>query len=54
MVDEGIMVNIKKCKFLVSRLDLLGMLVFNSGLQLGAKSMAAWFHQQLPRTFKDL
>ena len=30
LAKEGIMINVKKCKFLVDRLVLLGMVVFNS------------------------
>ena len=54
LVEEGIMVNIKKCKLLVSRIELLGMLVYNSGVQIGTKSMKAWLGLELPRTFKAL
>ena len=43
LAEEGIMINIKKCKFLVSRVELLGMLVYNAGVQIGTKSMKSWF-----------
>jgi hypothetical protein len=32
LADEGLMINTKKCKFLVPRLELLGMLVYCSGV----------------------
>jgi hypothetical protein len=31
LVEEGIMVNLAKCKFLVNWLELLGCLLFNGG-----------------------
>lgn len=32
LAEEGIMINIKKCKFLVSRVELLGLLVHCAGV----------------------
>ncbi len=52
--EEGIMINVKKCKFLVSRLELLGMLVHCSGVQLGTKSLSGWLAIELPKTFKGI
>lgn len=42
ITEEGIMINVKKCKFLVTRLELLGVVVYSSGMQIGPKSMKAW------------
>lgn len=54
LAEEGIMINIKKCKFLVSRVELLGMLVHCAGVQIGTKSMRSWFNTQLPHTFRQV
>lgn len=48
ITDEGIMINVKKCKFLVTRLELLGVVIYSSGMQLGPKSMKSWLSLKLP------
>lgn len=48
------MINIKKCKFLVPSIDLLGYTVFNSKYQLGPKALSKWAEVTLPRTLKQL
>ena len=52
LANEGIMINIKKCKFLTTRIELLGFVVYNSHYQLGPKSMKKYFELQVPRTLR--
>ena len=50
--EEGIMVNLKKCKFLVHWLPLLGATVYHGGYQLGDKWLRAWKQVEIPKTLK--
>lgn len=42
LAEEGIMINIKKCKLLTTRVDLLGFTLYDNLHQLGPKSLANW------------
>ena len=48
LVEEGIMINIKKCKFLVERLELLGFVLYHHHYQLGHKAMKKFYDLKLP------
>lgn len=48
------MINIKKCKFLVKRLQLLGYALYDYKFQLGDKVMKKWLEVGVPSTFKGI
>ena len=52
--QEGIMVNLRKCKFLCSRIELLGFVLYDNLHQLGPKSLRGWTDVRLPQTLKEL
>ena len=52
LCEEGIMINIKKCKLLVPRMDLLGFIVFNASWHLGQKTLSKYLDLTIPRTLK--
>ena len=54
LAEEGIMINVKKCKLLVSRLELLGMVVFDSAYQLGPKTLKGWLMVEIPKTLQEV
>ena len=42
LTEEGIMINVRKCKFLVDRYALLGFVLYCHHYQLGDKSLQSW------------
>jgi hypothetical protein len=54
MADQGLMINLKKTKFLVAEAKLLGMEIMGGGYRLANKFMAGWEGVCIPETLHDL
>jgi hypothetical protein len=50
LINAGIPINIKKCKFLVPNLKLLGYILSADGYQIGKKSIMKLLGGKLPHT----
>jgi hypothetical protein len=54
MAKEGLMVNLKKTKFLVAEAKLLGMEILGGGYRLASKFMKGWQGVCVPESLHDL
>lgn len=54
LTHAGLPLNIWKCHMLVHSAHLLGLLLWDSNITLGAKAMQKFMGMELPRNLKDL
>lgn len=54
LLIQGLPINIWKCKFLRTKIDILGMVLEKDRFCLGKKALARLFTTTLPRTLKQL
>lgn len=54
LVGAGFLINLRKCRFLVTEFNLLGHRVSNRSVQLGDKFIAGWANVSIPRSIPDL
>lgn len=54
LTSAGFMVNLRKCKFLATRVTVLGVSFYNYQFQLGAKTLKKWVKVEVPTTLKEL
>ena len=54
LAESGLMINLRKCKFLVARAVVLGMEISYATCALGEKYLRKWLEVRLPRTLQEL
>ena len=54
ITEAGFMINLKKCRFLVSTMALLGFAVCKAEYHLGAKVLSKLLSVSIPETLHDL
>jgi hypothetical protein len=52
LLMQGLPINIWKCKFLRTRIDMLGLVIEADKFWIGKKALAKLFTTTLPRTLK--
>lgn len=52
LLTMGLPINIWKCKFLRTKIDILGLVLEGDKFSLGKKALAKLFTTKLPRTLK--
>ena len=54
LLRQGLPINIWKCKFLCTKIDILGLVLEGDKFSLGRKALAKLFSSRLPRTLQEL
>lgn len=54
LTQAGMMINLRKCKFLVPRAVVLGYQLFEGGYMLATKFLKKWQKLEAPRSIKQL
>ena len=54
LTSAGLMINLRKCKFLVPKAVVLGYQLFEGGFMLASKFLKKWRTLDVPRNTKDL
>jgi hypothetical protein len=54
LTQAGFMINLRKCKFMEARVELLGLEIFEGSYRIGEKSLRKWASLRIPRTLHDL
>lgn len=54
LTDAGLMIGLKKCKFLAPKVTVLGYELMEEGYQLASKFLKKWQEIAVPRSLKEL